>query len=58
MKKVSRTKSEAGIYKLRFCKNGQWTTVTIDDQIPCKVDKGPIYSRSNGKNEIWVLTTL
>ena len=24
-----------GAYRLRFCKNGEWTSVTVDDYFPC-----------------------
>jgi len=44
----------AGVYELRFCKNGEWHTVQVDDYFPCFPEGGPIYSRSNG-NELWVL---
>jgi calpain-15 len=46
--------TESGVYRLRFCKNGQWTNVTIDDFFPCIPGGGPVYSRSHG-NELWVL---
>eukprot|EP01034_Spumella_vulgaris_P026750 gene26750-33376_t len=44
----------AGVYNVRFCKNGFWQTVRVDDYFPCYPGGGPIYSRSNG-NELWVL---
>ena len=28
----------AGVYKLRFCKSGQWQDVLVDDRFPCKID--------------------
>jgi calpain-15 len=43
-----------GIYTVRFCKGGEWVTVTIDDYFPCFLMGQPIFSRSNG-NELWVL---
>mmetsp|Transcript_3423 Transcript_3423/g.2407 ORF Transcript_3423/g.2407 Transcript_3423/m.2407 type:complete len:151 (-) Transcript_3423:184-636(-) len=46
--------NEAGVYVIKFCKNGEWQSVTIDDFIPCFPNGGPIFSRSNG-NELWVL---
>ena len=45
--------NEQGVYQLRFCKNGEWQTVVIDDFIPCFPNSGPIFSRSSG-NELWV----
>ena len=52
--KGSDTTSVDGVYKLRFCKNGQWQTVTVDDFFPCFPGAGPAYSRGHG-NELWVL---
>lgn len=46
--------NEAGVYRVRFCKNGLWQEVRVDDYFPCFPGGGPIYSRSNG-NELWVL---
>ncbi|CAI2386182.1 unnamed protein product [Moneuplotes crassus] len=46
--------SQYGIYKIKICKNGEWTTVTIDDFFPCYPEGGPIFSRGHG-NELWVL---
>lgn len=43
-----------GVYRLHFCKNGEWINVTVDDWFPCFPGSGPIYSRSRG-NELWVL---
>lgn len=43
-----------GIYRVKFCKDGEWVTVTIDDYLPCFPFGGPIFSRSQG-NELWVL---
>ena len=47
--------SAIGLYELRFCNNGEWTNVLVDDYFPCKVSTGtPIFSQCKG-NEIWVL---
>jgi calpain-15 len=43
-----------GVYKVQFCKGGEWVEVTVDDYFPCLPGAGPIFSRSNG-NELWVL---
>ena len=43
-----------GLYRVKLCKNGIWTEVTVDDYFPCTEEGGPIFSRSNG-NELWVL---
>ena len=50
----SREYSKAGVYNVKFCKNGTWTLVRVDDYFPCFPSSGPIFSRSNG-NELWVL---
>ena len=52
-------KNNEGIYRVRFCKNGTWVTVTIDDYFPCypvgEYGAGtPIFSRTKG-NELWVI---
>ena len=47
-------KNEHGSYKLRFCKGGEWHSVTVDDFFPCYPGKGPIFSKSHGE-ELWVL---
>jgi calpain-15 len=46
--------NKEGVYKLRFCKNGEWIVVTIDDYIPCRMDGGPMFSYGC-TNELWVL---
>ena len=45
---------EEGIYTVRLCKHGEWTTLRMDDYIPCIPEKGPIYSKANG-HELWVI---
>eukprot|EP00466_Bigelowiella_natans_P011466 jgi/Bigna1/78372/fgenesh1_pg.54_\ len=51
---VNKKRSEQGIYKVRFCSNGKWKEVIVDDLIPCLPGGGPVFSRNNGK-EVWVL---
>ena len=50
----NKVRNDEGIYRVSFCSNGQWRTVTIDDYIPCFPAAGPIFSRNNG-DELWVL---
>jgi len=45
--------NEYGIYALRFCKNGEWSTVIVDDYFPCKGNT-PVFSRAHG-DELWVM---
>ena len=45
------------MYRVKFCKNGFWQEVTIDDYFPCYEKEGkiiPFFSRANGP-ELWVL---
>jgi hypothetical protein len=46
--------NKEGIYRIKLCKNGEWTVVTVDDYIPCYFMGGPMFSRANG-DELWVL---
>ena len=46
--------SKYGIYQVKLCVNGEWTTVFIDDLFPCIPLSNPLVSRSPG-NELWVL---
>lgn len=43
-----------GVYRLRFCKGGEWVVVTVDDYFPCLPQGNPMYSRSY-TNNLWVL---
>jgi len=51
---ITKDKNKEGVYRLKFCKNGDWVDVTIDDYFPCNTYSGPLFSRANG-NEMWVL---
>lgn len=51
---ITEQSEETGIYKVRFCKGGEWMTVVVDDYFPCFPNAGPVFSRSQG-NELWVL---
>ena len=51
---ITEEKNEEGIYRVRFCKNGVWTDITVDDYFPCRPFGNPIFSRAHG-NEMWVL---
>jgi hypothetical protein len=50
----SREYNDSGVYFVRFCKNGLWTSVRVDDYIPCFPGSGPVFTRSHG-NELWAL---
>lgn len=51
---LTKTKSKDGLYRIKFCKNGEWVEVTIDDYFPCIPFSGPLFSRAHD-NEMWVL---
>jgi calpain-15 len=51
---ITKEYNKWGIYKMRLCKNGEWTVVTVDDYIPCYYNGGPMFSRAQG-DELWVL---
>lgn len=51
---ITQETNNEGIYRLKFCKNGEWVEVTVDDYFPCTPGGGPIFSRAHG-NEMWVL---
>lgn len=46
--------STCGIYRVKFCKNGEWVTVTVDDYFPCYPEGEPLFARAHG-NELWVM---
>jgi len=51
---ITKTKNKEGVYRIKFCKNGEWVEVTIDDYFPCIPFSGPLFSRAHD-NEMWVL---
>jgi calpain-15 len=51
---ITKTKNNEGVYRIKFCKNGEWVEVTIDDLIPCMPFGGPLFSKAQG-NEMWVM---
>ena len=46
--------NENGIYQIKLCINGEWTTVVIDDYFPCIPLSSPLVTRSQS-NELWIL---
>ncbi|VFQ77346.1 unnamed protein product [Cuscuta campestris] len=46
--------NEEGIYTVRFCIQGEWVPVVIDDWIPCESPGKPAFATSKKKNELWV----
>ncbi|KAI3924358.1 hypothetical protein MKW98_032559 [Papaver atlanticum] len=46
--------NEEGIYTVRFCIQGEWVPVVVDDWIPCEEPGKPAFATSRKKNELWV----
>ncbi|KAK9274194.1 hypothetical protein L1049_019008 [Liquidambar formosana] len=46
--------SEEGIYTVRFCIQGEWVPVVVDDWIPCESLGKPAFATSRKGNELWV----
>lgn len=46
--------NEEGIYTVRFCIQGEWVPVVIDDWIPCESPGKPAFATSRKLNELWV----
>lgn len=42
---VTREISDVGAYMIRLCKDGSWTTVIVDDLLPCDRRKRLVYSQ-------------
>lgn len=51
---VSKYQNQEGVYRVKICKNGEWSSITIDDYFPCHPEAGPIFS-SSINNDLWVL---
>ena len=46
--------NENGVYQVKLCVNGEWTTVVVDDFIPCVPLSPPLVTRSQS-NELWIV---
>ncbi|XP_008787933.1 calpain-type cysteine protease ADL1-like [Phoenix dactylifera] len=46
--------NEEGIYTVRFCVQGEWVPVVVDDWIPCESPGKPAFATSRKYNELWV----
>eukprot|EP00933_Yihiella_yeosuensis_P050091 TRINITY_DN47853_c0_g1_i1.p1 TRINITY_DN47853_c0_g1~~TRINITY_DN47853_c0_g1_i1.p1 ORF type:complete len:833 (-),score=192.82 TRINITY_DN47853_c0_g1_i1:41-2539(-) len=45
---------ESGVYGVRFCLDGEWTYVIIDDYMPVDAHGRLLYARGNDPEEMWV----
>ena len=56
IKRIFKTEfyTENGLYQIKLCINGEWTTVVIDDYFPCIPLSSPLVTRSQS-NELWIL---
>ncbi|XP_057954854.1 calpain-type cysteine protease DEK1 [Malania oleifera] len=46
--------NEEGIYTVRFCIQGEWVPVVVDDWIPCESPGKPAFATSRKGSELWV----
>ncbi|KAG0455407.1 hypothetical protein HPP92_024699 [Vanilla planifolia] len=51
---ITQDYNEEGIYTIRFCIQGEWVPVVVDDWIPCEAPGKPAFATSKKRNELWV----
>lgn len=45
---------QVGVYAVRFCLDGEWTYVVVDDLMPVNERGGLLYAHSKDPQEVWV----
>ncbi|KNC53396.1 calpain-15 [Thecamonas trahens ATCC 50062] len=43
-----------GVYSFRFCKDGEWRVVTVDDWLPVDANSGRLVYSQAARNQLWV----
>jgi len=52
---ITKNKNEAGIYEVKLCIGGEWTSIIVDDMFPVDEWKRTLFAH-NHSAEMWVMT--